>query len=62
MQQKGQIIMQLGGILILIGLLLLLGWLMGGRKNSMWRNLGLITGGIGLLIVGIGLLLYFATN
>jgi hypothetical protein len=54
--------MQLGILLTLLGLFLLLGWFIGGRKKNLWRNLGLITGGIGMLIVVIGLVLYFATQ
>jgi hypothetical protein len=54
--------MLLGVILLLIGLVLLLGWQIVGRKNVTWRNLGLVTLGIGILILGIGLLLYFTTT
>ncbi len=48
-------------LLILVGVILLLVWSTGGRKNSMLRNTGLIATGIGVLLSVIGLLLYFTT-
>ena len=53
--------MLFAGLLILIGVILLLVWLMGGRRNIMLRNTGLVTSGIGFLLVVIGLVLYFTT-
>ncbi len=49
-------------LLILIGVILLLVWLMGGRKNIMLRNTGLVTAGISILLALIGLILYFTTT
>ncbi len=47
--------MILGVFLVLIGLPLILGWLIGGRKNAMWRNLGFITVAMGLANVALAL-------
>ncbi len=47
--------MLLTGFLVLIALALSLGWLIGGRKNILWRNLG-------LLILGISLVSFFTTR
>jgi hypothetical protein len=49
-------------LLILTGVILLLVWLTGGRKNSMLRNTGLVVAGFGTLLSLIGLLLYFTTT
>jgi hypothetical protein len=54
--------MLFAGFLVLVGSLILVGWLMGGRKNVMLRNLGLVTLGIGFLLSIIGLILYFTTT
>jgi hypothetical protein len=54
--------MALGGVLIIIGLPLLFGYYNSGKKNIMWRNLGLIPIALGLIIIVVGLLLYFITN
>ena len=53
--QKGQFIMLLIGFLVLITLALSLGWLLGGRKNSILRNTGLIT-------LVLSLVLFFTTS
>jgi hypothetical protein len=54
--------MLFAGLLVLIGVILLLVWLTGGRKNSMLRNTGLVTAGTGILLAAIGLVLYFTTS
>lgn len=54
--------MLLSGFLILAGIVLLVAWQMSGRKNILWRNLGMVTAGSGLLLFVIGLLLYFTTG
>lgn len=54
--------MLLTGFLILAGIVLLVGWQMGGRINTLWRNLGVIIGGSGLLLFVLGLILYFTTG
>ncbi len=48
-------------LLILVGVILLLVWSTGGRKNSLLRNTGLIITGMGVLLSVIGLILYFTT-
>jgi hypothetical protein len=53
--------MLFAGLLILIGVILLLVWLVGGRKNIMLRNSGLVAAGLGILLSAIGLILYFTT-
>ncbi len=47
--------MLLTGFLVLIALALSLGWLIGGRKNILLRNMG-------LLILGISLVSFFTTK
>ena len=54
--------MLFAGLLVLVGIILLLVWLVGGRKNIMLRNTGLVTAGIGILLAVIGLILYFTTT
>ncbi|HEX2992671.1 MAG TPA: hypothetical protein VHO49_18440 [Anaerolineales bacterium] len=56
------VLMLLSGFLILAGIVLLVGWQMGGRINTLWRNLGVIIGGSGLLLFVLGLILYFTTG
>jgi hypothetical protein len=53
--QKGQLIMLLIGLLVLITLALSLGWLRGGRSNMTLRNMGLIS-------LGLSLVLFFTTQ
>ncbi len=43
-----------GALLIILGLPLMIGFYIGGQKNIMWRNLGLVMGVVGLLIVFTG--------
>ena len=43
------------GLLVLITLALMFGWLISGRKNKILRNMGLIT-------LGLSLVLFFTTN
>ena len=43
------------GLLVLIALALSLCWLIGGRKNMILRNIGLIS-------LGLSLILFFTTN
>jgi hypothetical protein len=47
--------MLLTGLFVLIALALSLGWLIGGRRNSIMRNMGLLT-------LGLSLLLFFTTK
>jgi hypothetical protein len=47
--------MLLTGLLVLVTLALSLGWLIGGRENSLLRNMGLIT-------LGLSLVLFFTTS
>lgn len=47
--------MLLTGLLVLLTLALSIGWLMGGRRNFLLRNMGLIS-------LGISLLLFFTTK
>lgn len=47
--------MLLTGLLVLITLALSLGWLLGGQKNSILRNTGMIT-------LVLSLVLFFTTN
>lgn len=54
--------MLFAGLLILIGVILLLVWLVGARKNIMLRNTGLMTTAIGILLAVVGLILYFTTT
>jgi hypothetical protein len=54
-QQKGQLIMLLTGLLVLLALSLSLGWLISGRKNMILRNMGLIS-------LGLSLVLFFTTQ
>ena len=44
----------LGWVLIVLAAPLLLGYLIGEKKNAMWLRLGLVMAGVGLLIVVIG--------
>jgi hypothetical protein len=53
--QKGQFIMLLIGLLVLITLALSSGWLIGGRRNMILRNMGLIG-------LGLSLVLFFTTK
>lgn len=53
--QKGQFIMLLIGLLVLITLALSSGWLIGGRRNMILRNMGLIS-------LGLSLVLFFTTK
>lgn len=43
----------LGGLLIILALPLLIGYVIGSRKNQMWLRLGLIMGAVGIVIVVI---------
>lgn len=45
----------LGGVLALLGLPLLIGYFIGGRKSAMWGNLGAIMLLVGLVIAVIGM-------
>jgi hypothetical protein len=54
-QLKGQHIMLLTGLLVLITLALTSGWLIGGRRNMILRNMGLIS-------LGLSLVLFFTTK
>jgi hypothetical protein len=47
--------MLLTGLLVLIALALSLGWLIGGRRNILMRNMGLLT-------LGLSLVLFFTTK
>ncbi len=47
--------MLLTGLLVLIALALSLGWLIGGRKHILLRNMGLLT-------LGLSLVLFFTTK
>jgi hypothetical protein len=43
--------MPIGVVLVIIGLPLVLGYYIGGKKNVMWRNLGMITIGLGVFMM-----------
>jgi hypothetical protein len=54
-RRKDTFIMLLTGLLVLITLALSSGWLIGGRRNMILRNMGLIT-------LGLSLVLFFTTK